>query len=54
MSKFCAHGGIRTPTLMKAPPPQDGVSTNFTTCARMHVKLQVAVVIANEHVQVAA
>jgi hypothetical protein len=29
----CAHREIRTPTPKKAPPPQDGVSTNFTMCA---------------------
>ena len=28
-----AQGGIRTPTPVKAPPPQDGVSTDSTTCA---------------------
>jgi hypothetical protein len=28
---------------MKAPPPQDGVSTNSTTCANIDVKLHGAV-----------
>jgi hypothetical protein len=28
-----AHEWIRTTTPIKAPPPQDGVSTSFTTCA---------------------
>ncbi len=28
-----AHEKIRTSTQLNAPPPQDGVSTNFTTCA---------------------
>jgi hypothetical protein len=30
---YCAHRGIRTPTPLKAPPPQDGMSTNFTIWA---------------------
>ena len=30
---YCAHEWIRTTTPIKAPPPQDGVSTSFTTCA---------------------
>ena len=30
---FCAHEKIRTSTTVRSPPPQDGVSTNSTTCA---------------------
>ncbi len=30
---FCAHDWIRTSTSLRTPPPQDGVSTNFTTWA---------------------
>ena len=29
-----AEGGIRTPTPLRAPPPQDGVSASSTTSAR--------------------
>ncbi len=30
-SRFCAHDWIRTSTSSRTPPPQDGVSTDFTT-----------------------
>lgn len=33
ISLNCAQDWIRTSTPVKAPPPQDGVSTNFTTWA---------------------
>ena len=32
-SVSCAQDWIRTSTPVTAPPPQDGVSTNFTTWA---------------------
>lgn len=34
----CVHGEIRTPTPLKAPPPQDGMSTSFTTWTGTQVK----------------
>ena len=35
LSYFSAHDKIRTCTTLRSPPPQDGVSTNFTTWAKV-------------------
>ena len=36
---YCAQGGIRTPTSLRSLPPQDSVSTNSTTWARIVTRL---------------
>ena len=37
---FCAQGGTRTPTPLRATPPQGVMSTNFNTWAYVGIRLK--------------
>ncbi len=43
-----AHDKIRTCTTFRSPPPQDGMSTNFTTWAMRGAKIQLFSFLQND------